>query len=198
MALYAVIGSLKHLVVLFFTKKDVWFEQIFIEGVHTSSKTTLFANPLTRLDINNISWRTPQKDVWNLWYIHKCSHITCKLYSPNRPVSLLLRFHRALTARLATHSNVESPIKRLKIPNSTSKDPAPAVQVSLMLSAGTPVFKFTFVEDTREWKCWLHFQSTIEQGMINRFLIHDQNRHPHPGVRNSRAGVLKGWQQADS
>lgn len=64
-------------------------------------------------------------------------------YSPNKPVSLLLKFHRALTARRATHSNVESPIRRLRMPNSTSRDPAPAVQVSLMLSGGTPFFKFT-------------------------------------------------------
>jgi len=64
---------------------------------------------------------------------------------PSRPVSLLLRLHSALTARLATHSNVESPIKRLKIPNSTSREPAPAVQVSLMLSGGTPVFRFTCI-----------------------------------------------------
>lgn len=68
--------------------------------------------------------------------------------SPNRPVSLLLSLHRALTARRATHSNVESPIKRLRIPNSTSRDPAPAVQVSLMLSGGTPVFRFTCVHGT--------------------------------------------------
>lgn len=70
-----------------------------------------------------------------------------KLYIPNRPVSLFLRLHRALTARLATHSNVESPIRRLKIPNSTSRDPAPAVQVSLMQSSGTPVFRFTYISE---------------------------------------------------
>ncbi|TNN83950.1 hypothetical protein EYF80_005821 [Liparis tanakae] len=52
-----------------------------------------------------------------------CSPLTGKLGT----------FHRALTARLATHSNVESPIKRLKIPNSTSRDPAPAVQITTIV-----------------------------------------------------------------
>lgn len=68
---------------------------------------------------------------------------------PNRPVSLFLRLHRARTARLATHSKVESPSRRLKIPNSTSREPAPAVHVSLMQSAGTPVFRFTCSSDQR-------------------------------------------------
>lgn len=62
---------------------------------------------------------------------------------PNNPVSLLRRFQRAFTARLATHSKVESPSSRLRIPNSTRREPAPAVQVSLLLSGGTPVFRFT-------------------------------------------------------
>lgn len=52
--LYALISSLEHLVVLFLAKKDVRFEQILIEGVHTSSKATLLANPLACLDINYI------------------------------------------------------------------------------------------------------------------------------------------------
>lgn len=62
---------------------------------------------------------------------------------PSSPVLLLLRLHRAFTALLATHSKVESPSSLLRIPNSTSKDPAPAVQVSLWLSGGTPFFRFT-------------------------------------------------------
>lgn len=62
---------------------------------------------------------------------------------PNNPVSLLRRLQRAFTARRATHSNVESPSSRLRIPNSTRREPAPAVHVSLLLSGGTPVFRFT-------------------------------------------------------
>lgn len=64
--------------------------------------------------------------------------------APSSPVPLLRRLHRAFTARRATHSNVESPSSRLSIPNSTSRDPAPAVHVSLLLSGGTPVFRFTW------------------------------------------------------
>lgn len=60
---------------------------------------------------------------------------------------LLLRLHRAFTALLATHSKVESPSSLLRIPNSTSKDPAPAVHVSLWLSGGTPFFRFTCNRD---------------------------------------------------
>lgn len=91
---------------------------------------------------------------------------------PKRPVSLLLRFHSALTARLATHSNVESPIKRLKMPNSTSREPAPAVQVSLMLSGGTPVFRFTCVWGTKavtavEWHFSRHALKYIFTYMRN-------------------------------
>lgn len=63
---------------------------------------------------------------------------------PSNPVLLLRRFQRAFTARLATHSKVESPSSRLRIPNSTSREPAPAVQVSLLLSGGTPVFRLTW------------------------------------------------------
>lgn len=64
--------------------------------------------------------------------------------APNNPVSLLRKLQRAFTARLATHSNVESPSSRLRIPNSTRREPAPAVHVSLLLSGGTPVFRFTW------------------------------------------------------
>lgn len=71
--------------------------------------------------------------------------------TPNNPVSLLRRFQRAFTARLATHSNVESPSSRLRIPNSTRREPAPAVHVSLLLSGGTPVFRFTWgQEETKD------------------------------------------------
>lgn len=71
--------------------------------------------------------------------------------TPNNPVSLLRRFQRAFTARLATHSNVESPSSRLRIPNSTSREPAPAVHVSLLLSGGTPVLRFTWgQEETKD------------------------------------------------
>lgn len=55
--LYALISSLEHLVVLFLTEQDVGFQQILIEGVHTSSQATLLANPLACLDINYISWK---------------------------------------------------------------------------------------------------------------------------------------------
>lgn len=55
--LNALVRILEHPMVLFFTKKDIWFEQILIEGVHTSSQTTLLANPLTCLDIYYIPWR---------------------------------------------------------------------------------------------------------------------------------------------
>lgn len=113
-------------------------------------------------------------------------HIQCKLL-PNKPVSLLLRFHRALTARLATHSNVESPIKRLRIPNSTRRDPAPAVQVSFMLSRGTPNLKLT---------CMKH-KTHMSLNLLDMYSYTDHYLS-HPGVRNARAGVLKGWQQADS
>lgn len=65
---------------------------------------------------------------------------------PSSPVLLLLRLQSALTALLATHSNVESPSSLLRIPNSTSKEPAPAVQVSLLLSGGTPFFRLTCEE----------------------------------------------------
>lgn len=67
--------------------------------------------------------------------------------APNNPVSLLRKLQRAFTARLATHSNVESPSSRLRIPNSTRREPAPAVHVSLLLSGGTPVFRFTWGEE---------------------------------------------------
>lgn len=52
--LNALISSLEHPVVLFFTKKDVRFEQVLVERVHTSSQTALLANPLACLDINYI------------------------------------------------------------------------------------------------------------------------------------------------
>lgn len=64
--------------------------------------------------------------------------------TPSNPVPLLRRFQRAFTARLATHSNVGSPSSRLRIPNSTRREPAPAVHVSLLLSGGTPVFRLTW------------------------------------------------------
>lgn len=71
--------------------------------------------------------------------------------TPNNPVSLLRRFQRAFTARLATHSNVGSPSSRLRTPNSTRREPAPAVHVSLLLSGGTPVFRFTWgQEETKD------------------------------------------------
>lgn len=71
--------------------------------------------------------------------------------APNNPVSLLRKLQRAFTARLATHSNVESPSSRLRIPNSTRREPAPAVHVSLLLSGGTPVFRFTWgQEETKD------------------------------------------------
>lgn len=52
--LNALISSLEHPVVLFFTKKYVGFEQVLVERVHTSSQTALLANPLACLDINYI------------------------------------------------------------------------------------------------------------------------------------------------
>lgn len=73
--------------------------------------------------------------------------------TPNNPVSLLRRFQRAFTARLATHSNVESPSSRLRIPNSTRREPAPAVHVSLLLSRGTPVFRFTWGQEETKDLC---------------------------------------------
>lgn len=51
----AFISSCKHPIVLFFSKEDVRLKQVLIEGVHTSSKTTLLANPLACLDINYIA-----------------------------------------------------------------------------------------------------------------------------------------------
>lgn len=125
-------------------------------------------------------------------YIKSCNFV------PNRPVLLFLRLQRALTARLATHSKVESPIRRLKIPNSTSRDPAPAVQVSLMLSGGTPVFRFTWIED--RGRSSVTFQSWSHNLLINRYLVSllwVHNSVTHPRVRNACAGVLKGRQQAD-
>lgn len=90
-------------------------------------------------------------------------------YVPNRPVLLFLRLQRALTARRATHSKVESPIKRLKIPNSTSRDPAPAVQVSLMLSGGTPVFRFTWIE--KRGRSSVTVQSWSHNLLITSYLV---------------------------
>lgn len=52
--LNTIVSHLEHLVVLFFTKKDVWFEQVLIERVHSSPETTLLSDPLACLYINHI------------------------------------------------------------------------------------------------------------------------------------------------
>lgn len=62
---------------------------------------------------------------------------------PSKPVSLFRKDHNFPTALLAKLSNLSSSNKRERIPNSTSNEPAPAVQVSFIVSSFTPVNKFT-------------------------------------------------------
>lgn len=106
---------------------------------------------------------------------------------PSRPVSLFLSFHRALTACRAIASNVESPVNRLRTPNSTSSDPAPAVHVSLILPEGTPLFRFTCIPPPQK----------KEKIMRNKgnWMWQLEMCWTHPGVRDTCAGVLKGGQQ---
>ena len=61
-----------------------------------------------------------------------------KLSSPIKPVRELRRAQIASTALLAAFSNVGSPRSRLKAPNSSRSEPAPAVAVWVIVSFGTP------------------------------------------------------------
>lgn len=70
-------------------------------------------------------------------------YTTDKMHSPSRPVSEFLSFHSTLLALLADSSYTGSPIRRLRTPNSTRREPAPAVQVSVRLPSGTPSRRFT-------------------------------------------------------
>lgn len=62
---------------------------------------------------------------------------------PKSPVTFDLKSHSLLTARLATDSYTGSPVNLDKTPNSRTRVPAPAVQVSFRQSLGTPFCKFT-------------------------------------------------------
>ena len=45
---------------------------------------------------------------------------------PTKPISVLL-FHKAKNALYAAFSNLSSPVRRLRVPNSRIREPAPAV-----------------------------------------------------------------------
>lgn len=64
-------------------------------------------------------------------------------HTPRRPVDFARRFHKTLLALRAYPSYTGSPSSRLRRPNSNTRDPAPAVQVSAVGGRGKPWRKFT-------------------------------------------------------
>ena len=74
-------------------------------------------------------------------YLYK--HADRSKHTPNRPVDFARRFHNTLLALRAYPSYTGSPRSRLRRPNSNTRDPAPAVQVSTDGDCGKPWRKFT-------------------------------------------------------
>jgi hypothetical protein len=68
--------------------------------------------------------------------------------TPRRPVDFARRFHNTLLALRAYPSYTGSPSNRLRRPNSSTRDPAPAVQVSAVRDCGKPWRKFTYKDVT--------------------------------------------------
>ena len=64
-------------------------------------------------------------------------------HTPRRPVDFARWFHNTLLALRAYPSYTGSPRSRLRRPNSSTRDPAPAVQVSADGECGRPWRKFT-------------------------------------------------------
>lgn len=55
------IGSVEHLQVFLFPKEDVRLQQVLIERIRPCSQPALLSNPVTSLDIHNISFQNKQK-----------------------------------------------------------------------------------------------------------------------------------------
>lgn len=77
------------------------------------------------------------------WHAHMYKHASRLKHTPKRPVDFARRFHNTLLALRAYPSYTGSPSSRLRRPNSSTKDPAPAVQVSADGDRGKPWRKFT-------------------------------------------------------
>jgi hypothetical protein len=67
----------KHSIVLRFTKHDIWFQQVLIEGVKTCTKTTESSYPAPWLHINHITFMTETDDEMRIHIILMLSIFYC-------------------------------------------------------------------------------------------------------------------------
>lgn len=67
----------KHSIVLIFTKHDIWFQQVFIEGVKTCTKTTKPPYPAPWLHINHITFMRETDDEVRIHTVLKLSISYC-------------------------------------------------------------------------------------------------------------------------
>lgn len=101
--------------------------------------------PYTDSHPSQLHWGRYDFEIWILSLLITAFFLTIthQNYMPKSPVTFDRKSQSLFTALRATDSYTGSPVNRDRTPNSSTIVPAPAVQVSLMQSFGTPSTRLT-------------------------------------------------------